>query len=76
MRLARLLLGALALLSLRASQASECNRYGDAHGVPQIDLRRYAGVWYTQAMWGTGASSMLWCEEAPPLRQSAASAAL
>jgi hypothetical protein len=71
MQLARLLLGALALLSLRAAQASECNRYGDAHGVTQIDLRRYAGVWYTQAMWGTGASSMLWCEQAP-LRQSAA----
>ena len=31
-----------------------------AAGVPNFDVRRYSGVWYTQAAWGTGANSMLW----------------
>jgi hypothetical protein len=48
-------------LSRAALAASSCAGGATAGGVRDIDLQRFAGDWYTQAIWGTGANAMLWC---------------
>jgi hypothetical protein len=55
----RMLRAALVALALRCISAA-CNDRG-ARGVADLDVRRYAGEWFTQAAWGTGANSMFWC---------------
>ena len=62
-RAVRLLASCVALAACAASAAA-CPGSLLASGVSPFDVRRYAGDWYTQAVWGTGANSMLWCGRA------------
>lgn len=52
---------ALLLATACYVSASACTiARGDVHGVVGLEPRRYAGVWYQQAAWGTGARAMSW----------------
>ena len=43
------------------ARASACTTArGSVRGVDGLDPRRYAGVWWQQAAWGTGARAMSW----------------
>ena len=58
------------LAAAYCASASACTTArGDVHGIAGLDPRRYAGVWWQQAAWGTGAHAMSWyvagCRAAP-----------
>ena len=52
---------ALLVLAAQSAHGSACTVARGARGVENFDPRRYAGVWFQQAAWGTGARAMSWC---------------
>lgn len=62
MRCAALRCAALLLLAVSSVvHAHECtNRRAITHAVDGLDVSRYAGVWFQQSGWGTGARAMRW----------------
>jgi hypothetical protein len=57
---------ALLLLAAHSAHGSACTTNRGARGVEGFDPRRYAGIWYQQAAWGTGSRAMSWCAAASP----------